>query len=82
MTTKKGSGKGGTTHVVPNSKGGWDVKRGGEAKPVSHHPTKAPAVDKGRSVSRRDGTEFVEHGRDGRIQRKDSHGNDPRRIKG
>lgn len=82
MTTKKSAGKGGTTHVVPNPAGGWDVKRGGQPKPLSHHGTKKPAVDEGRRISRRDETEFHEHGRDGRIQRKDSHGNDPRRTKG
>lgn len=84
MTTKKspGKGSGGTTHVVPNPDGGWDVKRGGQPKPISHHETKKPAVDAGRRASRAAGTEFYEHGRDGRIQRKDSHGNDPRRTKG
>lgn len=82
MTTTKSPGKGGTTHVVPNPDGGWDVKRGGRDKPLSHHETKKPAVDAGRRASRRNETEFYEHGRNGRIQRKDSHGNDPRRTKG
>ena len=31
-----------TTHVVPNKeKGGWDVKKGGQKQPVSHHTKKS-----------------------------------------
>lgn len=31
----------------------------------------------GRGISRNQGTEFIIHGLDGKIQRSDSHGNDP-----
>lgn len=66
-----------THHVVPNPDGGWDVKRGGSARASGHYDTKADAVNNGRSISRNQGTEFVIHRQDGRIQRSDSHGNDP-----
>ena len=66
-----------THHLVPNSKGGWDVKRGGSKKATVHAKTKAEAEKIGREISKRQGTEFVIHGLNGRIQRSDSHGNDP-----
>ncbi|OIO54071.1 hypothetical protein AUJ46_04000 [Candidatus Peregrinibacteria bacterium CG1_02_54_53] len=57
-----------------------------------HHPhgkrasgifeDKADAVDFGRQVSRRLKTEFIVQKRNGEIQIKDSHGNDPPQTKG
>jgi hypothetical protein len=69
-------------HVVPNPKGGWDVERAGASRVSAHTETKKEAVDLGREISRNQGTEFVIHGKDGVIQAKDSHGNDPRNIHG
>lgn len=71
-----------THHVVPKSTGGWDVKRGGALRSSGHFDNKKDAVDAGREISKKQGTEFVIHGRDGKIQRKDSHGNDPFPPKG
>ena len=65
-------------HVVPNTyRGGWDVKRNGAQKASIHTETKVEAVKIGRVMSQRAGSELVIHGKDGRIQQKDSHGNDP-----
>lgn len=64
-------------HVVPNPNGGWDVKKNGADRASIHTDTKQDAVDKGRDISKNQGTEFVIHGKDGRIQQSDSHGNDP-----
>lgn len=66
-----------THHVVPNPKGGWDVKRGGADRASSHHDTKQDAIDRGREISRNQDTELRIHNRDGRISGSDSHGNDP-----
>lgn len=67
-----------THHVVPNSeRGGWDVKRGGGERASAHADTKAGAEKIGRQISQNQNTELVIHGKDGRIQRSDSHGNDP-----
>ena len=66
-----------TTHVVPNPKGGWDVKTGGSQRAIKHFETKQPAIDFGRGVSQRRQSEFLIHGTNGRIQAKNSHGNDP-----
>lgn len=65
-----------THHIVPNPNGGWDVKRGGSKKASHHTDTKAEAERIGRDISKNQGTEFYIHGKNGRIQRKDSHGND------
>ncbi len=69
-------------HVVPNPAGGWDVKRGGGARASGHFDTKARAVDRGREISRNQGTELRVHNRDGRIASSDSHGNDPNPPRG
>ena len=69
-------------HVVPNPDGGWDVKRDNALRASRHLPTKKEAVDVGRTISQNQGTEFVIHRKDGTIERKDSHGNDPRDVPG
>lgn len=66
-----------THHVVPSPNGGWNVKRGGAERASIHTNTKQQAIDAGRQISLNQGTEFVIHGQNGRIQRSDSHGNDP-----
>ena len=69
-------------HVVPNPKGGWDVRKGGAKRASSRHNTKQNAIDQARGVSRNQGTELRIHNRDGRISQSDSHGNDPHPPKG
>ena len=64
-------------HVVPNPKGGWDVKRNNAKKASVHKSTKAEATKAGRQISINQATEFVIHGLNGRIQNSDSHGKDP-----
>lgn len=63
-------------HVVPNPNGGWDVKKNGSERASVHTTTKQEAVDKGREISKNQGSEFVIHSKTGQIQQKDSHGND------
>lgn len=81
MSKKGGNGKGGTRHVVPH-KEGWANKKGGADRASSVHRTKSEAEQAAREQSRREGSELYVHGKDGAIQSKDSHGNDPRNIKG
>ena len=64
-------------HVVPNPKGGWDVKKNGAGKASVHKDTKADAEKAGREISKNQGSEFIIHGKDGKIQKSDSHGKDP-----
>lgn len=66
-----------STHVVPNSdKGGWDIKQSGGDRSSGHFDTKKEAEDRARQLSRNQETELVIHNKDGKISRKDSHGND------
>jgi len=69
-------------HVVPDPDGGWNIKKGGADRVSGHFDTQQKAIDKGREISRNQGTELYIHGRDGRIREKDSHGLDPYPPKG
>ncbi|MDK9723131.1 MAG: DUF2188 domain-containing protein [Rhodospirillales bacterium] len=71
-----------THHVVHNPDGGWDVKRGGGERAYRHFDTKQDAVDCGREVSRNQETELRIHNLDGKVGQSDSHGHDPRNVKG
>lgn len=66
-----------THHVVPDPQGGWNVKRGGGSRSSAHFDRKQDAIDRGREISRNQGSELVIHNQDGKISRSDSHGNDP-----
>ena len=71
-----------TQHVVHNHNGGWDVKASGAKRATKHFETKAPAVEFGRNIAKKQHTEFFNHGKDGKIQSRDSYGNDPFPPKG
>ena len=66
-----------THHVGPNSDAGWDVKKGGGEKAIKHFDKKQDAIDYGRGVSKNQGSEFIVHRKNGKIQNADSHGDDP-----
>lgn len=66
-----------THHVVPNPDGGWDVKKGGGTRSIQHFDRKSDAEDRGREISQNQGSELIIHGKNGQIQRSDSHGGDP-----
>lgn len=52
-------------------------KKEGVEKPISTHNIKSNAMDKGASIARKAHVEHVIHGKDGKIQDKDSYGKDP-----
>lgn len=67
-----------SVHIVPSKSGtGWSVKKSGNQRASVHADTKVEAVKVGRVISQRSGSELIIHGKDGRIQRSDSHGHDP-----
>ena len=67
-----------TVHVVPNNTtDGWSVKKSGTKRASVNTDTKAEAVKIGRVISQRTESELVIHGKNGKIQSSDSHGNDP-----
>jgi uncharacterized protein YdaT len=68
--------------VEPRPDGRWAVKKGGSQRASRVMDRKDDAVARAREQARRQHAELVVMGADGRIQRKDSHGNDPRSIKG
>lgn len=72
-----------STHVVPNKdRGGWDIRQSGSERSSGHFETKAEAEKRAREISRDQESELVIHNKDGKIARKDSHGNDPHPPKG
>lgn len=71
-----------STHVVPNPEGGWDIKQSGGKRSSGHFDIKKDAVDRAREISKNQGNELVIHNKDGKIAKKDSHGNDPYPPKG
>lgn len=70
------------THRIMPHKDGWQVKRDGGERASRVTETKAAAETLGREISRNQETELQVHGRDGTIQRSDSHGNDPKSSRG
>jgi hypothetical protein len=68
--------------VEPRPDGQWAVQRDRGQRASSVNDTQAQAERKARTIAQNQGAELVVKGRDGRIQRKDSHGRDPRSSKG
>jgi hypothetical protein len=68
-------------HVVPSPRGGWDVKQTHHSQKY-HFEEKRDPVLKARELSKKEQTELVIHDKQGRIETKDSHGHDPKNIKG
>ncbi|CCG41592.1 DUF2188 domain-containing protein [Magnetospirillum molischianum] len=68
-------------HVVPHN-GKWAVRGAGASRVTSVHETQRVAIDRGREISRNQGSELLIHGRNGQIRERDSHGNDPFPPKG
>lgn len=64
------------THRIMPHEDGWQVKRDGGERASHVTDTKAEAEKLGRTISEHQHTEFVVHGRDGAIQRADTHGHD------
>ena len=63
-------------HVVPLGNG-WAVKGEGNSRYTVITETKKDALVVGRDIARNNKSELVIHGRDGKIQDRDSYGNDP-----
>jgi hypothetical protein len=68
-------------HVVP-SDAGWKVKKAGQERVSASFETKQDAVDYAKTLSRNKRVDLVIHSKNGRIQIKDSYGNDPKPPRG
>jgi hypothetical protein len=64
-------------HVFPSPSGGWSVRKTGSSKATKTFPSKKDAVDAARQIARNQKTELYVHGRDGRIEQRDSYGSEP-----
>ena len=66
-------------HVVPNPKGGWDVKAPKANRSSSHHDTQAEAEVRAKEILARSGGEVVIHDKEGKIRDSDTvpPGRDP-----
>jgi uncharacterized protein DUF2188 len=63
-------------HVVPRD-GEWAVRRDGNERATSVHSTQQEAREEAKRIAKRERTEVVIHGADGRIRDRDSYGRDP-----
>ncbi len=68
--------------VEPRPDGRWAVQTDGTRRADSLHARKSDAVTRGRTLAENKGTELVIKDDKGRVAGKDSHGNDPRKIRG
>ena len=57
----------------------WKVAQGGQT--LSTHNTQKAAELKGRKIAKKNKSDLVTHGSNGKIRSKDSFGNDPLSIK-
>ncbi|WP_235893427.1 DUF2188 domain-containing protein [Litoribacter populi] len=73
--------KGKNQHVVKHPDG-WAVKGAGNSKATKVTSTQKEAITAARVISKNQSSELLIHGMNGRIREKNSHGNDPRNIKG
>jgi len=64
--------------VTPNQGGGWKVKTDGASRAARITDTKQEAVDAARKIAQNQKAELTVQGKDGKIQSKDSFGNDPK----
>jgi hypothetical protein len=65
-----------TQHVLPHN-GQWAVRGEGNLRATRLVTSRSAALKIAREIARRQGTDVVIHGRDGRPETWDSYGNDP-----
>lgn len=68
--------KGKNQYVVP-TKDGWGVRRENSSKLTIKTNTKAEALKIGKEIAKNQQSELTILGKDGKIQNKNSYGNDP-----
>ena len=66
----------------PHPGGGWQNKIADSSRAAHLHSTKEAAADKGRSMARSRKVEHIIQDQQGRIQERNSYGNDPARRRG
>lgn len=64
-------------HVVPNSKGGWSVRKKGAKKASKSFVTEKAASAYARSIAKKEKSELYVHRKDGTIRSKECYKSDP-----
>jgi Uncharacterized protein conserved in bacteria (DUF2188) len=60
----------------------WAVREEGSQQASSTHRTQSAAITAGRTQAKRNRSELLVHGRNGKIRERRTYGRDPRRSKG
>lgn len=63
--------------VSPTSNGKWKVHGEGSSKATKVFDNKSQAVEFGKGIAKNQQSELIVQKKDGKIQSKDSYGNDP-----
>jgi hypothetical protein len=63
--------------VYNNDASRWENKEEGNKTPLSTHQKKDNALDRGEKMAEEANVEHFIHGKDGKIQERNSYGNDP-----
>lgn len=63
-------------HVVPRGEQ-WAIRGAGNTRDTRLFGTQSEAIAHGRRIARKQGSELVIHGVDGRIREKNTYGRDP-----
>ena len=74
--------KQGDVHVIRGNNGGWQVRVEGKTRAQSIHTAKRKPRRSAKRSARRNKSERLIHGRDGRIRDRSTFGHDPRRTRG
>lgn len=72
----------GKNQFVSPHNGGWSVKGAGNSKITKHFDKKSDAMKLGTSIAKNQHSELSAQKKNGRINVKNSYGNDPRSSKG
>jgi len=73
MMAKKGG-----IHIVQTG-GGWGVKRAGNERSTSVHPTQEKARKEAVKIAKKESLEVLIHGRDGKIRARESYGTESKK---
>ncbi len=68
--------------VSPQKGGGWRVHQSGSKRDSVHTQNKAEAVERARTIAKRNATELRIQNKDGKISESNSYGRDPFPPKG
>lgn len=68
-------------HVVMREDG-WGVPGEGNTRDTSHHETQDAAFKAAREIAKRQGSEVLIHGRDGKLRERNTYGEHPFPPKG